>query len=61
MPHERRIARHPRVARGPDMEAWVATLSILSAVLCRRGIQWGVSFQMMFIISKASISGDRLG
>ena len=39
MPHERRIARHPRVARGPDMEAWVAILLILSAVLCRRWIQ----------------------
>ena len=39
MPHERRIAMHPRVARGPDMEAWVATALILSAVLCRTWIQ----------------------
>ena len=41
---EIKTAIAPRVARGPDIEAWVAIALILSAVLCWRWIQWGGVF-----------------
>ena len=41
MPQERSIIMHPTVAKGPEKEAWVATWSIRSAVLCGCRIQCG--------------------
>ena len=49
MPAEMNRSIEPRVARGPDMEAWVAIALILSAVLCLSGIQWGLT--ILFILA----------